>query len=125
MVPVEQFIVAAAEAPSAGVAEFSGLLAAMFLMSFQFPGVAEASYIANLHFLTAVNAGKATGNGRTGGRDDAGTRASSFAASSMAPTFFLGRSRLRLLNSLPLHGSKPRSDGACDSPCLTQPPEFR
>lgn len=117
MVPVEQFIVAAAEAPSADVAEFSGLFATTFLMSFQFLGVAEASYVANLHFLTAVNVGKAIG--RIGGRNDAGTRASSFAPSSHSSPFFLGRSRLRLLETLfRFMAQNLEVMEACDSPCL-------
>ena len=66
VVSVEEFIVVATEAPGAGVAELGGLLVTVFLVSFQFMGVAEASYVADLHFLTAINLGRATGNWRIG-----------------------------------------------------------
>ncbi len=112
VVPVEEFIVAGAEAPRASVAELSGLLATMFLMGFQFPGIAEASYVANLHFLTAINSGRAARDRRIKGRDDAAARILSFALSSHSSRLL---PRLNLLaafgSSLGLHGSKPRGRG--------------
>ncbi len=112
MVPVEQFIVAAAEAPGAGVAEFRGLLPTMFLVSFQFLDIAEAPYVANLHLLTAVNGGERTGNGRIRGRNDAAARSSSFAASSSSSPHLPRSNSFSVFRSpLGLHGSKPRSGG--------------
>lgn len=45
----------AAEVPGANVAEFRGFSPATSLVGFQFFGVAEASYVTNLHFLTCLD----------------------------------------------------------------------
>ena len=54
MVSVKQFIVTGAETAAASLAELSGLLAAMFLVSLQLLSVPEASYVADLPFLAAL-----------------------------------------------------------------------
>lgn len=95
MILVKQFVMAGAKTSGTGVAELGGLLAATFLVSFQFLDVAEASDVANLHLLTAPNNWRKT-RGGTYTRSDSGSRSASCAGSSLSPSVLSGS---RLLTS--------------------------
>lgn len=83
MVPVEKFIVAAAQVSRAVVAEFRSRLVAAVLVAFQLFGAAEPSYVAHLNLFTGLDAGNVRGT-ETGVRGRAGTWACSYHAQGLA-----------------------------------------